>query len=189
MICLGNKGLFIWVEGDDDERFFERVIKSHFDTEYDYVKIISYEGDRYKEEKKKEKITSFFKAITSMKKSVGYTADYLFVTDLDTTPCATRKKQEIKEILKGIDEKRILVVKNEIEGWYIAGLNDRDSKKLGVKCFHSTNKLTKEAFNKIMPRRFASSRIDFMQEILNCFCLETAKKKNESFKYFIGKYL
>lgn len=36
------KRLFIWVEGPDDVRFFERIIKPRFGDKYDFVQIIPY---------------------------------------------------------------------------------------------------------------------------------------------------
>ena len=86
-----------------------------------------------------------------------------------------------------------MIVKKEIESWYIAGLSDTNLKKLKIKLTAKgkkgdiTGNMTKEKFNKLMPKRF-DSRIDFMLEILNQFSLNTAKKRNKSFSYFISKH-
>ena len=130
---------------------------------------------------KKEKVNNFLKSIKVMN------ADYIFAGDINANPCATAKKQELKHTYKEIDEDRIIVVKKMIEGWYLAGLNKKNSKKLGVPYFNDTNDITKEQFDKMIPKNF-DSRIDFMTEILKCFSIDVAKQKNESFKYFIEKY-
>ena len=44
-----------------------------------------------------------------------------------------------------------------------------------------------EQIEQMLPKRF-SSILDFMQEILRCPDIETAKKKNRSFRYFVEKY-
>ncbi|HII98687.1 MAG TPA: hypothetical protein HA272_05405 [Methanoregula sp.] len=48
--------------------------------------------------------------------------------------------------------------------------------------------MTKEDFNAVIPLRF-DSRIDFMFELLKSFSLETAVKKNASFRFFYNRYL
>ena len=79
-----------------------------------------------------------------------------------------------------------MVIK-EIESWYLAGSDDVISRKFGVRPFNITNTVTKEQFNDMFSKKFAS-RIDFMIEILKCFSIEKAKEKNRSFRYFIEKY-
>jgi hypothetical protein len=79
------------------------------------------------------------------------------------------------------------VVIKEIESWYLAGLDDRSSKRLGTRYLNTTDNVTKEQFNDLIPKKF-DSRIDFMQEILKCFHTETGKQKNTSFRYFLEKY-
>lgn len=173
---MGYKALYIWVEGDNDLRFFENILKPLFEEKYDYVQI-----RKYKEKMKKEKIDNFLEGI----KAMG--ADYIFVGDINTYPCATAKKQGLKRIYKKIDENRIVVVKKEIESWYLAGLDKKSSKNLGVRYLNDTNNLIKEQFNSMITRNF-DSEIDFMTEILKFFSIDIAKQKNESFKYFIEKY-
>lgn len=64
---------------------------------------------------------------------------------------------------------------------------------LGIGNYHKfavTDEVTKEAFNKNIPKKF-NSRIDFLQELLKAFQLETVTKNqtNHSLYYFIHKYL
>ena len=82
---------------------------------------------------------------------------------------------------------KIIVVVKEIESWYLAGLDNKVCKQLKIKNFPNTEKVTKEEFNSLIPKKF-TSRIDFMLEILKNFSIEIAKKKNTSFRYFVEKY-
>jgi hypothetical protein len=50
-----------------------------------------------------------------------------------------------------------------------------------------TDELTKEDFNGLIPPKF-DSRIDFMFELLKYFSIDTAEKKNQSFRFFITRY-
>jgi len=172
---MGCRGLFIFLEGEDDKRFFEKIIVPKFEERYDFVKIISYA------KMKKQKIDGFLKSI----KSTGF--DYIFVTDINNKPCVTAKKQELETKLRNIDQDKVVVVIREIESWYLAGLDESSCKKLRIRNVTNTNTIDKERFNDIIPKYF-DSRIDFMLEILKEFSTCVAKEKNVSFKYFCSKY-
>ncbi len=79
------------------------------------------------------------------------------------------------------------IVVEEIEGWYIAGLSEKDSRQVKLRPFRNTNSLTKEQFNRLIPPKYGSRR-DFMRELLQHFSMQTAVSKNMSFRYFIQKY-
>jgi len=167
--------LFIWVEGEDDERFFKNVLKPKLQTKYDSVEIRKYAT------LKKEKIDNFIKSIEAMG------ASYIFVTDINNYPCVTAKKEEIQRKFKNIDNDKIIVVIKEIESWYLAGLDDKACKKFRIRNFSETDNIEKDQFNAFIPKKF-NSRIDFMLEILKNYSIEDAKQKNRSFKYYFEKY-
>ena len=172
------KRLFILLEGNDDERFFEKIIKPEFEKRYDYVKLYLYA------DKSPKKIENFIKSILAMM------ADYIIMADINRSPCVTHKKKVVadKKIRgKRVNKKNIMVVIKEIESWYLGGLNPASLKDLGIKYSKKTNDLTKEQFNRLIPGKFIS-RIDFMQEILKYFKLETAKQNNKSFHYFVKRF-
>ncbi|NQU04751.1 MAG: hypothetical protein HQ568_01560 [Calditrichaeota bacterium] len=80
------------------------------------------------------------------------------------------------------------IVRVEIESWYLAGMSDEVAPRLGLKGIKSTNDINKEDFNSMIPKDF-DSRIDFMNELLKDFSINTAKKKNNSFDYFCTKFV
>jgi len=173
------KTLYVFVEGDDDERFFSAILLPRLREKYGGVKVIKYA----QKPKKFEYLGKFIRSICSMR------ADYILVVDIDSSPCVTAKKQEVQGNLKNLSQDRILVVVKEIEGWYLAGLYKDSAKKLGLKEIpENTNTLTKEDFNRLIPKKF-DSRIDFVREILKNFSLEIAQNKNSSLRYCIEKYL
>lgn len=167
--------MFIWVEGDDDERFFKRIIEPDLRKKYRFVETRRYAT------LKKEKIDNFLRSI----KSMG--ADYIYVTDINDSACVTAKKKETLSKLRNVDEERIIVVIKEIESWYLAGLSDAMAKRFGIRDLTATDAITKEQFNGLIPNKF-DSRIDFLLEILNVFSIAIAKQKNKSFRYFIERY-
>ena len=170
-----KKRLFILVEGEDDVRFFGRIIKPLFITLYDSVEIIPYASI------KRSKVDNFLKSIRLMNN------DYIFVADIDAEQSVRDKKQVISSHFSQIDGRSIIVVIKEIESWYYAGLSPQSASILNVPDLPSTDELTKEDFNQLIPRKY-DSRIDFMFEILKYFSIESAGKKNHSFRYFAERY-
>lgn len=169
------KVLYILIEGDDDERFFQRIITPMFEAKYDSVRLWKYA------QQTKRKFDSFLRSIKAME------AEYLYATDINLAPCVTAKKEKIQDKFNDIDKDKIIVVIKEIESWYLAGLDAENSKNLGVYPLSSVSNLIKEQFDDSIPKRF-ESRIDFMQEILKYFQIEIAKQKNKSFRYFLDKH-
>jgi len=173
-MSVGYRRLYVWVEGTDDERFFERTVRATFEQRYDQVSVVRYA------KRKGTKIRGYLNSI----KAMG--ADCILLADINAEPCVTAKKERLRQRY-GVESDCVIVVIKEIEGWYLAGLRDDACAQLGLPARKSTETLTKEDFNRLMPQRF-DSRIDFMVEILKCFCMQVAERKNRSFKYFAERY-
>lgn len=170
-----KKRLFILVEGEDDVRFFGRIIKPLFVSRYESVEIIPYASI------KRVKVNNFLKSVRQMNN------DYIFVADIDSERSVRDKKQILYSHFDNISGHSIVIVIKEIESWYYAGLSAVAARALGVEERLATDEMFKEEFNSLMPRNF-DSRIDFMFEILKSFSLETAILKNYSFKFFVERY-
>ncbi len=169
-----RRKLFIWVEGGSDARFFEAVLKPLLEKNYNRVEVRTYAT------LKKSKVVNLLRGIRASDN------DYILVADIDQEPCVTAKKQRILDRFRNIDGGRIRVVIKEIESWYLAGLDDAASSILGLPDMETTDAVTKEDFNVLIPEKF-DSRIDFMMEILKYFSMKIALKKNQSFAYFTFK--
>jgi hypothetical protein len=153
------------------------VLKSLLGKKYNRVVIRTYAS------MKRDKFSALLGAI----KAMG--ADYLVIADYDCSPCVTSKKEWLRQNIKGLEPGRTRIVIEEIESWYAAGLDEQGIAKFGMPGLEQlagTDRLTKEQFNDMVPEKF-DSRIDFMMEILKIFSLETARKKNRSFEYFLRK--
>ncbi|MCK4613853.1 MAG: hypothetical protein KAU14_03540 [Thermoplasmata archaeon] len=172
---MGYRRLFIFVEGEDDRRFFDAVIKPLFFDNYDWIEIRTYAG------MKKEKRDSFIKSIRAMG------ADYIMVADINRSPCVTHKKEKFTTHAHHIEPERIAVVIKEIEGWYLGGAEEAFLAKNKIRFKGSTDDLTKEQFNILTPTKY-DSRIFFMAEMLKNFSVEKARENNVSFNYFLRKF-
>ncbi|MCK5450852.1 MAG: hypothetical protein KAI70_03715 [Candidatus Omnitrophica bacterium] len=174
---MDYKLLFIFIEGNDDKRFFESVVEPFLRERYSEITF-------YKYAKKNKKIkASFINSINSMK------ADYICVGDIDEFPCITTKKEKLtKDFGKKITVDTIAVVIKEMEGWYLAGLDKKASKKIGIReKIGTTDNITKERFNQLIPKQMP--RPVFMQKILENYDVELAEGKNRSFGYFLNKWM
>ncbi|WAM34000.1 hypothetical protein [Caldicellulosiruptor morganii] len=178
-----GKGIYVLVEGIDDERFFERILKPMLSSKYSFIHIIKYSGDEFKSPKSLQKYSNYIRAFAESNN------DYIFITDIDDSPCVTHKKEQIAKLMKNINKEKVVIVKKEIESWYLAGAEDNFCSKFGISEFQigNTEKLSKEDFNKFIPRNF--DRTDFMIELTKNFSIEKAKNRNASFKYFMEKYI
>jgi len=170
-----KKRLFIFVEGEDDIRFFGRIVKPLFVSRYDAVEIIPYAG------LKRQKVNNLLISIIKMK------SDYILAADIDQERSVRDKKQVLYGWFSNISGGNIVVVIREIESWYYAGLSEGNAAAMGVPPLVSTDDLTKEDFNALIPPRF-DSRIDLMFEILKSFSPETAVQHNQSFRFFMDRY-
>lgn len=171
------KRLYILLEGNDDERFFEVIIKPRLSSRYDLIHVWQYAQQPSRRTK------NFLKAIKAMN------SDYFYLRDINNHPCVTAGIESVKRRYEArIDVDYVLVVIKEIESWYLAGLNDKSCKELGFPIFNKTDNIDKEQFNKQIPKGYIS-RIDFMVEILKRFSVETAIQKNNSFAYFFNKFI
>ncbi|PKP58265.1 MAG: hypothetical protein CVT88_07590 [Candidatus Altiarchaeales archaeon HGW-Altiarchaeales-1] len=66
-----KKMLVIFVEGEDDKNFFEKIVTPKLEYKYE-VRIFEYAR------RKKEKISDFIRSIKSMN------GDYIYVSDFDS---------------------------------------------------------------------------------------------------------
>ncbi len=171
---MSYKRLFIWVEGNDDERFFESVIIPKIKSDYNFVKIIKYS----------QKSKKYKQAFISSIKAMG--ADYLFFSDINDSSCVTAKKEKLKSELRNIESDRIVIAIKEIESWYLAGIKSRECQKLKISPYKATDSVAKEEFNNLIPKEY-DSRIHFLRDILKNYSIQTAKKKNRSFAYCVEK--
>ena len=161
--------LYLLVEGDDDERFANRVVIPQLRSRYDDIQVWQYA------QRKLEKVNVFLRSI----KAMG--ADYFLLADIDEYSCFPKKRAALLEKFTELGRRQTVVVLGEIESWYLAGLPNENRWGLGVPA--DTTNVTKEQFDAAMPKPL-DSRIGYMVEILKLFDVNTAAARNPSFQYF-----
>lgn len=172
---MTERRLYILVEGNDDERFFNRIVIPLIAPRFRSVRLIKYAC------LKRARVCKF---IQSIRRSGD---EYLVVTDIDQAPGVRAKKQMILERFCVVQPGAIVVIVQEIESWYLAGLEASDASILGVRVPQTTDNVTKEEFNRTIPPQY-TSRIAYLLEILSRFSIPSACRKNRSFHYFMTHY-
>lgn len=162
--------LVLFVEGEDDKRFFESYFKKNTNIQY-----YTYAN------KKRQEVRKFMQTIKNMQNF-----DYLYIADSD----GKQQDAKIESIIEKInicEKEKIVVVCYEIESWYLAGLSEDDKKMMKIKNdFQMTDGLTKEYFQSLIPTQF-TSELDFMIEILKIYKNDIASINNLSFDKFNKK--
>lgn len=172
---MNYQAIYLFVEGDDDERFIRYHFYNHFDNLYNYIQFVQYARE------KKDKITEFIDSVKSMN------AEYLFFTDINRSPCVTSKKKNlIRQYGNLLERDKIIVVILMIEGWYLAGLTAAAIRRLKIKEFPNTDNIDKQQFKALFPEE---SIREFKSQILENYSTLIAQKKNVSFKYFYTKFI
>jgi hypothetical protein len=168
---MNYKRLFLFVEGNDDERLINAVFVPFFESQYDKIVV-------YKYEERESTLKPLFK---------GFQDDYLFFCDFDSKGdasfCTSRRKEKELEKYPFLDSRRIIVVKEVIESWYVAGIAAANFKKWKLKvAFNDTTSISKNQFKQLLPKGY--NRTDFKVEIIRQFALNEAVERNHSLKYF-----
>ena len=166
--------LWLLVKGGDDDRFAESILRPVFEDMYDDVRVWKYS------QQATAKKLSFMRSIRSMQ------ADYLWFCDMDDHPCVSARKESLMGQLEPLDADRIVVVVKEIEARYLAGLDESNSKEMGLQSLDQSDRITKELFNQLIGG--TDLHIRTMIEILNRYDTEVARQKSNSFTYFIRKH-
>lgn len=172
-----NSLLFIMVEGNDDERFFNKVICPLLEEDYKNIKIWQHA------QKSRETVEKMFLSMEDLE------ADYIYVEDLDHEKNIAAKKTIILNKVDYINKERIVIVVKEIESWYLAGINQEDASLMKIPYIENTENIFKEDFNSMVHKSQYDSRINLMQKLLKCFSVQAALQKNSSFALFHENFI
>jgi hypothetical protein len=172
---MAYRRAFVFVEGDDDERFVDKVVRPRLESMFEWVKVIQYAVESSK------RMRSWVGSIRKIPDAV-----YWVLADLDLSPCATERKAKLTAKYPYFAAERVVVVKREIEGWYLAGLPTEEARRLKMLWSGDVEEITKEQFEALWAKQF-TSRIDCQVEILKCFDLEIAQGRSGSFAYLLRR--
>lgn len=178
--------LIIFVEGENDELFFEKIIlklfslKKEYNQKEDKIKIVKYQ------QKGKKKFLQYLNFINK------YNINYIFISDFDSRKCITSRKQEkikkyYREGYDKLESDNIFIVKNEIESWFLAGVDNKQKIFRNINVPKDTEKTSKNYLEQFLKKTQFNSRVDFFIEVSEHYNYGLAMQRNESFRYFLEK--
>ena len=166
----------LFVEGDDDQRFANSILRPLLEPVCDYLEIYRYA------QKRPSDVRRYIRSLDRIPD-----ANYIFIADFDQGPCITLRKSRLIDRYRSLEPERILIVRREIESGYLAGLDSDSCEELRIPTHGNTDGIAKEQFDDLIPSRF-EDRVDFMEEILSRYDIGTARGRNGSFDYAMGKH-
>jgi len=167
--------LNVLVEGSDDIRFFERVLVPLLKDRYGAVRLVPYACLR------RTAVDHLLRGFARLGEA------YVIVADIDAERSVRAKKRVVLARFAEADPAAIAVVVVEIESWYLAGADDGFLARSRVQPLASTDDLTKEAFNALIPRRYVS-RVGFMLDLLDGYSVERGAERNRSLGFFLSRF-
>lgn len=169
--------LRILIEGNDDQRFIDNIIRPYFSKlKPALILTIKYAEDT------KIHIDKIIQTLDAKNHK------YILLGDFDSSDkCITSKKEDLIKEFEHLNMNAIFIVKDEIESWFISGVDTDLEEFSEFEIPENTEGITKEMFNDMWKKSHFDSRIDFMMEISKSFNFNLAIKRNDSFKYFFEK--
>lgn len=169
---LAMNKLFLYIEGDHDEIFANFILADYLRQS----KSIELWPIKYAE--KPPKLIN-----KDIKSKSDY--NYLFLSDLDNEEHTARKEDRIKNY-KYLDWSSIIIVREEIESWYLAGIDTSLDQFSSLDVPDNTEGIDKETFDEMI-KDISEYKKDALIEIAKNYNFDLAVKRNKSFKYFLDK--
>lgn len=164
------KWINFMVEGTTDQIFIEKIISPILLKAGHAVNVVTYS------QMSKEYLSKILHSIDLIDSAVC-----TVLADNDERD-NVKLSRALTEKRFGIHIKKLYIVVEEIEAWYMAGLTEVTRRAMGIRHKGLTDFITKERFNSSRPRGI--KRMDFMLEITKHFDIDSARKNNRSFNYF-----
>lgn len=167
--------LFVYVEGHYDKMFVEKILSDFFLKEKSTILItIPYS------QKGKKIINHDIKTKSKH--------DYLLLADLDSDECPriTNKKEKMMQDYSTLDPSKIIIVKEEIESWFLAGLDPSLEVFKNIDVPSNTDSITKEEFNELLEKN-SLDKNNFLLRVCDEYDFNLAIQRNSSLNYFFKK--
>jgi hypothetical protein len=163
---------YLFVEGYYDEIFVKKISeKLQVESE---IKIVQYSRMR------DPKVVDYLSSLISQK------IHFLLIADRDIAQynSINDRENELIRRYKHVNSGNYVLAIPEIEGWYVAGLNDKSIKKLKLKNFPLPDDCTKEKFIAALP--FQQDGTPIRNEMLELYDIHYAEARSSSFRKFVS---
>jgi hypothetical protein len=162
----------LFVEGEEDRIFAERILKPRLQERYNEVRVHTHAKTP------DDKLMSHFRSLARMG------GDYFLIVDYDRGACFTGiRRSYANRYEPHLHESQVLVARRTIEAWYTAGVPTENPFKAIIP--PTVDGVDKQAFARIFGKR-AESRVErrvLLQQILAIYDWDTALQRSASLRY------
>lgn len=102
-------------------------------------------------------------------------------------PCISSRKEKRHDEYPSLPLDRIIIVKEEIESWFLAGISNSLNEFKEIEMPINTEHISKEDFDKMIENSKYDSKISFLKEVSKNYDMDLAIGRNDSLRYFIDK--
>ena len=171
----GWRGVYLFVEGQDDVLFVERILKPRLEIHFEFVATIAYASIR------QATLAQQARAIQKSGAQLWVIADY------DNAPCFTARRTEVVQRFdEAIEMQQVLLARPEIEAWYCAGISE--PARFRVQLPSDIESITKERFNRLFARLLSRQiRTELLLLLLDNYDWEVALRRSASLHYCARK--
>jgi hypothetical protein len=167
------KRIALFVEGEEDRIFAERILVPRLQVGYDEVSLHTYA------ETSDDKLRNHFRSLVRMG------SDFFLLVDYDRGPCITAIRQKYAQRYERyLDEAQVLVARPMIEAWYAAGVPSENPFKITIPSL--VDGLDKQEFARIFGERAErrrGKRRELLQQILAVYDWGLALQRSASLRY------
>src|ERR1051325_10751435 len=121
--------VFVFVEGPDDKRFAEAVIKPKLEDQGSTCVVLTYKCRAPRD------VSKTIQSLLAQGKRV------LFLHDHDAAPCITARREATVEKYRGCSIRNVIVVQQAIEAGYVAGIDAAASRSLRLRPPQETSQI------------------------------------------------
>jgi hypothetical protein len=164
----------LFVEGFYDKKFVERILAPRLSERYAVVQIHEYARAA------DETLRNHFKSLTRMPDTC-----FFILADYDMGPCLSAKRQALQHRFEPLlQPEQILIVRQEIESWYLAGVPAENHFKVEIP--NNVETVSEEKFRDLFAtwcKRYRTNYAILRDEILEIYDWDLALQRSPSLLY------
>lgn len=169
--------LVMFLEGPRDQVFYDQVLRPILEPSYDQVRAHPYACAPT------EETNDYLKNLSG---AMANDYQYIFLADNDNAPCFSARANEIRRKFPALDHSRLVIVRREIEGWFVAGANARSVARMHIRKIYC-EELTKEQFLAGIPKAFESAPAAWYVELAKGYQYNKGCANSVTLAYFDQK--